>query len=200
MVQAARTDHAVDVDAIERFSVKLFLAEGRAVRPRDIIDIFHGWIRERAVPGLLIDVADYGHLPESPNVLLVAHEANYVFDCHQRAGFAYAVKRKTPGSLAGRIADAASTLFFAARRLQQDTADDPDGAMPFQADRIELVINDRLHAPKHPDVERELQDAAEQAARLIFGEARVESGPLADQDRTGVTIRIANAPALKALV
>jgi len=126
MAQAAHVAHAIDVDAIERFSLKLFIAEGRVVRPRQIIDIFHDWIRERAVPGLLIDVADYGHLPESPNVLLVAHEANYVFDCHRRAGFAYTVKRKTPGSLAGRIADAASTLFFAARRLQQDTADDPE--------------------------------------------------------------------------
>ena len=200
MAQAAHVAHAIDVDAIERFSLKLFIAEGRVVRPRQIIDIFHDWIRERAVPGLLIDVADYGHLPESPNVLLVAHEANYVFDCHRRAGFAYTVKRKTPGSLAGRIADAASTLFFAARRLQQDTADDPDGAIPFQVDRIELVINDRLHGPKTPAVEWALRGAVEQAARLIFGETRVESTPLADDDRTGVTLRIPNAPALETLV
>lgn len=192
--------HPVDVDAIERFSLKLFTEEGREVRPREIIDIFHRWIRERAVPGLLIDVADYGHLPESPNVLLVAHEANYIFDCHDNAGFAYAVKRKTPGPLAERLADAASTLFFAARRLQQDTADDPDGAIPFRPDRIELVINDRLHAPKNAEVERALQGVAELAGQLVFGEARVESNPLTDDNRTGVTLRIPNAPSLESLV
>lgn len=192
-------DHPVDVDAIERFSLKLFLAEGRTVRPHDIIVIFHRWIREQAVPGLLIDVADYGHLPESPNVLLVAHEANYVFDCYQRAGLAYAVKRRTPGPLASRIADAAHVLFSAAGRLRQDTSDDPDGPMPFRTDRIELVVNDRLHARKTADVERALQETADQVALLIFGQAGVESAPLADGDRTGVTLRIPNAPHLDTL-
>ncbi len=197
---ASGMHHPTDVDAIERFSLKLFFADGRSVRPNDIVVILHRWIRERAVPGLLIDVADYGHLPESPNVLLVAHEANYIFDCHHRAGFGYAVKRKTPGALSGRIADAASTLLFAARRLRQDTAGDQDGPIPFRADELEVVVNDRLHAPKTAAVERALQEAAEQAARLVFGDTRVESAPLADPDRTGVTLRIPDAPALAALV
>ena len=30
------------------------------------IPVFHRWIQEQALPGLLIDVADYRHVPEGP--------------------------------------------------------------------------------------------------------------------------------------
>ena len=192
-------DRSAAADAIERFSLKLFLADGQAVDPNDIIPIFHRWIREQAVPGLLIDVADYGHLPEGPNVLLVAHEANYAFDCTKRAGLAYATKRSSPGALTDRIADAARILVAAARRLQEEMADG-GGALPFMTDRWEVVINDRLHAPKLPDLEQALQVVIERAARQIFGDARIESSPLADPGRTGVTLRIPGAPPLETLI
>ena len=192
-------DQSATVDAIERFSLKLFVTDGRDVNPNDIITIFHRWIRERAVPGLLIDVADYGHLPEGPNVLLVAHEANYAFDCAGRPGLAYATKRSSPGALADRVAGAARILIAAARRLQDETAADDGGPMPFRTDRIEFVVNDRLHAPKTADVERALQAVIEQAARQVFRDARVESSPLADPGRTGVTVRIPDAPPIETL-
>ena len=39
--------------------------------------MFHRWIQTRAVDGLLIDVADYTHLKDGPQVLLAGHEGNY---------------------------------------------------------------------------------------------------------------------------
>ena len=44
------------------------------------IPVFHRWIQQQALPGLLLDVADYRHVPEGPGVVLVAHEAIYGLD------------------------------------------------------------------------------------------------------------------------
>lgn len=193
-------DRSATADGIERFSLKLFAADGQVVDPNDIIPIFHRWIREQAVPGLLVDVADYGHLPEGPNVLLVAHEANYAFDCGGQPGLAYATKRSSPGALADRIADAARILVAAARRLQEEMAADGGGSLAFKTDRWEIVINDRLHAPKIADVEQALRVVIERAARQVFGDTRIESSPLPDPGRTGFTLRVPAAPPLEMLI
>ncbi len=193
-------DQSATADGIERFSLKLFVADGHVVDPNDIIPVFHRWIREQAVPGLLVDVADYGHLPEGPNVLLVAHEANYAFDCAGQPSLAYATKRSSPGALADRIADAAHILIAAARRLQEEMAADGGGGLPFMTDRWEIVIHDRLHAPKLADVEQALRVVIERAALQVFGETPFETSPLPDPGRTGVTLRVPGAPPLETLI
>jgi hypothetical protein len=46
-----------------------------------IVPVFHRWIQQKSFPNhLLVDVADYAHVPEGPGTLLVSHEANIHFD------------------------------------------------------------------------------------------------------------------------
>ena len=125
--------------------------------------------------------------PSTPTVGLMLIEAHRVTNDPQYLEYA------------DRVAGAARILIAAARRLQDETAADDGGPMPFRTDRIELVVNDRLHAPKTADVERALQAVVEQAARQVFRDARVESSPLADPGRTGVTVRIPDAPPIETL-
>ena len=77
---AVETPPLARVAELQRLSVKLFLADDGRPEPRDVIPVFHRWIQTSAVDGLLIDVADYAHLPTGPSVLLVAHEGHYVLD------------------------------------------------------------------------------------------------------------------------
>ena len=42
--------------------------------------VFHQWIRDSVCPEMLIDVADYRHVPAGPGVMLIGHEANYSLD------------------------------------------------------------------------------------------------------------------------
>ena len=59
-----------------RIGIKLFLANPK-VHLEDVVTVFHSWIQQQALAGtLLIDVADYLHVPTGPGIVLVAHEAN----------------------------------------------------------------------------------------------------------------------------
>lgn len=48
--------------------------------PEDLepaLDVFHGFIRRGLVEGLVLDVADYRHVPAGPGVMLVGHDVDY---------------------------------------------------------------------------------------------------------------------------
>ena len=65
---------------LHRIGIKIASADG-ALPARELVPVFHRWIQTGAVPGhLLIDVADYDHVPEGPGILLVAHEGNLGMD------------------------------------------------------------------------------------------------------------------------
>ena len=137
------------IDRLQRIGVKLYLDPRSAPAPRACIEIFHRWIQQSAVPGLLIDVADYTHLIGGPRVVLVAHEGNYALDdADGRLGLVYTRKQPLDGPLPARLAAAAGMLVRAAARLEQDTASPADGGATFLGNEIAVVANDRLAAPR----------------------------------------------------
>src|SRR5262245_42539431 len=100
---------------IQRYSLKLFLRDGEAVRPAELISVFHGWIQRGAVEGLPLDVVDYGHVHHGPGVMLIGHEADHAYDLGEgRPGLAYAHKRDGEGTLADRLREAFRLLLAAA--------------------------------------------------------------------------------------
>jgi len=59
-----------------RLSVRL--ATTSAIRDLDpAIDVFHRFIQQGLVEGLILDVADYRHVQQGPGVLLVGHDIDY---------------------------------------------------------------------------------------------------------------------------
>ena len=67
-----------------------------------LIPVFHRWIREQAMPELLIDVADYSHVPAGPGVMVIGHEANYSVDNREnRLGLLYNRRAALEGHIAG---------------------------------------------------------------------------------------------------
>lgn len=58
-----------------KLQLKIFfaadVAQGLALDP--FIPVFHRWIEERTLPELVIDVANYAHVPEGPGVVLIGH-------------------------------------------------------------------------------------------------------------------------------
>src|ERR1051325_6327411 len=82
---------------LHKFCIKYFAEDPSAVRLDAVIPVYHRWIQKQAVEGMLVDVADYGHLPQSPGVMLVAHEADYAMDSMEGPlGLLY--NRKTPSA------------------------------------------------------------------------------------------------------
>ena len=141
---------APDAAAVQRIALKVFLDEPPALSPRDVIPVFHRWIQTRAVDGLLIDVADYTHLPTGPLVLLVGHEGRYVLDRgDERLGLQYVRTQPLDGPLETRLRTVAGMLVRAARLLESDAT--LPGPVRFRGDEIEWVANDRLLAPNTPE-------------------------------------------------
>ncbi len=190
-----------DPAALQRFSLKIFASPASAGAPSTLIPVFHTWIQERAVPGLLIDVADYTHLVDGPSVLLVAHEANYALDdTGGRPGLCYTRKQPLEGTFGERLAVAAAALISAARRLEQDTARMTGGGITFPGSEIEFAVNDRLAAPRAPDTETALREELAAFGGRLFGGADLEVQPLDDPARLGFSLKAAGAVPLDTLL
>ena len=190
-----------DAAALQRFSLKLFADPASAGAPSTIIPVFHKWIQEHAVPGLLIDVADYTHLVDGPSVLLVAHEANYALDeTGGRPGLSYTRKQPLEGTFGERMAAAAAALIAAARRLEQDTSRMTGGGLTFPGNELEFAANDRLAAPRSAGTESALRNELAGFGGRLFDGADVEVQPLDDPARLGFTLKTADTVPLGTLL
>src|SRR3989304_4572165 len=124
----------------QHVNVKVFVDGGLRFDPPRFIDVFHQWIQEQTVPELLIDVADYCHVPDGPGVVLVAHEADYSMDhTDGRWGLRYNRKAPLPGTNEDRFRQALSAAANACCRLEQ--AFTVDGPLRFSRKQFELFIN-----------------------------------------------------------
>jgi hypothetical protein len=129
-----------------RLNVKLYLEAGDGFAQASLIPIFHRWIRDRELGDeLLIDVADYKHVPDGPGVMLIGHEAHYAVDeMDGRPGLVYARTRPASGSFGERLRAAVASALRAARKLE----DEPSlSGLKFSGDRLAVRIDDRLLAP-----------------------------------------------------
>jgi hypothetical protein len=107
----------------------------------EFIPVFHGWIQRKAVDGLLVDVADYSHLPNSPGVVLVGFEADRSMDVMEGPlGLLY--MRKQPGA---GLKDALRAALDSCVKLEDEPA--LNGRLRFTPSEILFIANDRLAAP-----------------------------------------------------
>jgi hypothetical protein len=131
---------------LEHINVKLLVANPRDVDLQPLIPVFHNWIQNQVFEELLLDVADYRHVPEGPGVVLIGHQANYSVDnTDNRLGIRYNRKEPLDGGNEGRLEQAARAALTACERLQADPR--LGGKLRFNGQDIEVFINDRLLAP-----------------------------------------------------
>src|SRR5580765_2876357 len=102
-----------------KLQLKIYLTpeSARALDPEALIPVFHRWIKQRLLPELTIDVANYGHVPEGPGVVLIGHGSDYFMDAGEgRLGLLH--NRKRSGAAAGeRLSDLARRTLYAASLL-----------------------------------------------------------------------------------
>jgi hypothetical protein len=140
----------------QHINVKIFAADGSTVDWPKLIPIFHRWIREQSLPGLLLDVADYAHVPAGPGMMIVGHDAHYAVDNRQnRLGLLYNRRTAVEGSTRDRIAQAYDAALFAARKLEQEP--EVGNWLRFDERQFEVWVNDRLLAPNEPETFAEFE-------------------------------------------
>ena len=133
----------------EHINVKIFAREGSTVDWHALIPIFHRWIREQALPGMLLDLADYAHVPAGPGMMIIAHDAHYALDNRQnRLGFLYNRRTAAEGTTQDKIRQAYEAALEGARKLEQELG----GSIRFDETNVEIWVNDRMLAPNSPEV------------------------------------------------
>ena len=130
---------------MQHVNVKIFAAQSD-INLVDAIAVFHHWIQDNVAPELMIDVADYKHVPDGPGIMLIGHQADYSLDeSGGRLGLLYNRKVKVEGDAQAALRQAFDSALSAARRLESEPVF--AGKLRFDDGDVEIVINDRLVAP-----------------------------------------------------
>ena len=190
------------------------LATPHPVQLEHAIPVFHRWIQERALDELMVDVADYTHVPDGPGVVLVCHDAIYSLDGGGSAlGLLYSRRRETHPSLSAittlddRLASVFRRALSACARLERER--DLAG-LSFPGDRFELAINDRrvgaaaagelaqaldrlagrLFAGERPRIEVSGGDGGSRLRATVRRDRSAGIGELLSRLEVGVTARV----------
>ncbi len=135
---------------LQHVNVKIYVDGDLAIDPAAFIDVFHEWIREHTLDELLVDVADYRHVPAGPGVILIGHEADYSMDnAGDRWGLRYNRKAAVDGSNDDRLRQALRCAASACLLLEEHF-NGPE-SLRFSRREFELFINDRALAPNTPE-------------------------------------------------
>ncbi|MFO1463152.1 MAG: hypothetical protein U1F66_05200 [bacterium] len=173
---------------LQHLNVKLFAERPAGVERELFTPIFHSWIQDQVCEELLIDVADYLHVPAGPGIVLVGYEADYSMDeTGQRLGLRYNRKKPLPGDNRAKLSQALRAALIAARRLEGDTR--LAGNLRFNRRELELFVNDRAIAPNTPATWSALRGELENFFSNTFGTGTFELRPQPDpRERFGVTV------------
>jgi len=185
---------------LHKFGIKFFAQDAERVDILKLIPIYHRWIQQSALEDLLIDVADYSHVPSGPGVLLIAHEGNYALDetGHER-GVVYYSKHRLAGDLPERFVQVAHKALKAAELMSADA--ELDGGLKVPGNRLQFFANDRLVAPNTDAAYAELEPAFKAfLERLYAGAPYTLTRETDPKERLSVQVRADGEVALKTLL
>ena len=171
---------------LRRIAVKVFVSEGGSIPLSEFIPVFHAWIQGRRVGGTLIDVADYGHLPNGPGVVLIGHDADYFMDTSEGPfGLIYNRKQGLEGTGSDRWRSCFGAALIACARLEEDFK----GRLKFRAKDALVIFNDRLETPNEESTFSTVRADLESAAAEIYG-GKVELKRREDDARSRLAVEV----------
>ena len=182
------------IEGLQRICLKLYAAEP-GISDQVFVPIFHDWIRDQALEDLvLFDVADYAHVPESPGIVLVTHEASFSLD-RSDGLFGLLAQRRVDGS--GVAADMIATTLRHALQVAAKLEGDPrlSGKLGFDRSRVLIAANDRLRAPNTDEGYHAFEPVVRAAIGAVFADSaprvtRVTNDP---RDRLAADVRVGAA-------
>lgn len=131
---------------LQHINVKLLVKNPEQADLEPLIPVFHSWIEGQVFEELLLDVADYRHVPAGPGVVLIGHEGNYSVDnTDECLGVRYNRKAAVNGSNQDALRQAIRAGLIACQRLESEPH--LEGKLQFNGQEIQFFVNDRLLAP-----------------------------------------------------
>ncbi len=150
-----------------KLQVKVFFESGSQVGLEEFIPVLHDWIKHNRLGELLIDVANYAHVPQGPGVALIGHATDYYVDeAGGRPGLLTSRKRDPlpPGE---RLPDLFRRALRAAALLEKETVF--AGKLRCRTDELLFRINDRLAAPNTEATFAAIRPELETFVAKLFG-------------------------------
>jgi hypothetical protein len=185
---------------LHRLGFKFYAKDADGIDILKCIPVFHRWIQSNVLTDMLLDVADYSHVPAGPGVLLVAHEGNYGFDeTGRRRGVVYYAKRPLPGDLGERLATICRKTLLAAKQLQ----DEPEfrDELRIGGSELQIFANDRLTAPNAEETLQALQPSLRALLeRLYAGTGYTLERESDPKERFSVTVSAEQSVAVETLL
>jgi hypothetical protein len=153
---------------LQHVNVKLFIENPAQVDLEPLIPIFHEWIQGQVFEEMLLDVADYRHVPGGPGVMLIGHQADYSVDnTDDRLGVRYNRKAALDGSNLDRLQQAGRAALIACQKFEQEPR--LGSKLRFDGQAIEVFINDRLLAPNNSATRKAADPEFQSFAKRLFG-------------------------------
>jgi hypothetical protein len=170
----------------KRLSVKLFAANPEVVDASAFMPVFQRWIQRKSVEGLLIDVADYKHVPDGPGMVLIGHEGDYSYSyADGRPGLLYVRKVAFGGDLAASVAAACRLALLAAQLLE---AEKKLGGLKFNYDEAQIGLLDRLKTPNTPEEWTSVKAELEPSLAALYGDTPIELISVREDPREALTV------------
>ena len=158
---------------LQHINVKLLVKDQEGIDLEPLVPVFHSWIQEQSFDELLIDVADYRHVPDGPGVMVIGHEADYSLDQNDgRLGVRYNRKSILNSDSQGRLRQATKSALRAFKRLETDTR--LNQRFHFNGQDIEVFINDRLLTPNTRETRNALDSEFRKLGDSLFGVGNYE--------------------------
>ncbi len=157
---------------LQKFGIKLFVTTNGSFDSKDFIPVFHNWIQDKVVPNhMLIDVADYSHIPDGPGVMLIAHEGHFSLDQENyKAGMMYMRRSKWGGDFKERFINVFSTAILAVNRLRNNKM---IKEVDFIHNSFRFIPNDRRVADNTYENQNLYKDEVKKALAEIYPTCKV---------------------------
>jgi hypothetical protein len=155
---------------LQHVNVKIFVENGTSPELGEFIPVFHRWVAEDATGQLLIDVADYRHVPMGPGVLLVGLEVDYSMDnTANDLGLRFNCKAARDGSNEDRFSYSLRCAAAACLKLESELE-----GLRFDRNRFQFLINDRALAPNSEETHRATHAELSEMLGQLLGDQQLE--------------------------
>ena len=174
---------------LQHVNVKIFVDGELGIEIEDLVKVFHKWVSEQSMPEMMIDVADYMHVPNGPGIVLVGHEADYSLDyTGGRVGLRYNYKAAREASNQEQLQHAFDNTVSCCNRLESELP-----GLKFDRGQLQITVNDRAIAPNSPETKSALSGDIESFAKSIGGDGAAVEYEADSRRLFGAVITLANA-------
>ncbi|MCZ6675261.1 MAG: hypothetical protein O7C75_20195 [Verrucomicrobia bacterium] len=183
-----------------RIGIKIFAEDSDKLALEELIPVFHRWIKDKSLDDMLIDVADYSHVYAGPGTMLVAYEGNYAYEeSGNRRGLVYYAKTELSGNMIERLKTVCTKALKACLLIEAD--DEINGRISFNAGEIQVIANDRLHAPNNEQTFAAFEPVLQEFFTQLFNDTNYQYERGTDpRERFTVNVKTTDKVTIKQLL